>query len=146
VERLPELLDGLRATGFDVRHQQRGESRPLPAVVSLAAYRIAQEALTNAHRYGDGGATLDLEYTADTVSIEVTNRVAGSGGRPGSGFGLLGMRERAAAAHGTITTGPVAGGRFRVHAELPTDDQAVHRLHAAARPPSVLSPATAEEV
>ena len=146
VERLPELLDGLRATGFAVRHQQRGESRPLPAVVSLAAYRIAQEALTNAHRYGDGGATLDLEYTADTVSIEVTNRVAGSGGRPGSGFGLLGMRERAAAAHGTITTGPVAGGRFRVHAELPTDDQAVHRLHAAARPPSVLSPATPEEV
>jgi signal transduction histidine kinase len=131
VERLPELLAGLRAMGFVVRHQQRGEARALPAVVNLAAYRIVQEALTNAHRYGDGAATLDLEYTADTVTIEVTNRVAASGSRrPGSGFGLLGMRERAAAAHGTIVAGPVDGGRFRVHAELPTDDRAINRLNA----------------
>ncbi|GIJ47957.1 two-component sensor histidine kinase [Virgisporangium aliadipatigenens] len=122
VERLQELLAGLRTTGFAVRHEQHGESRPLPAVVSLAVYRIVQEALTNAHRHGDGGAVLYLEYTADLVRIEVTNRVAGSGGgRTGSGFGLIGMRERAAAAHGSIVAGPVAGGLFRVHAELPTD-------------------------
>ncbi|WP_285681812.1 histidine kinase [Actinoplanes sp. NBRC 103695] len=133
VERLPELLSGLSAMGFAVRHQQRGEPRPLPAVVNLAAYRIAQEALTNAHRYGDGGTTLELEYTVDTVSIDVTNRMAGyADGRPGAGFGLLGMRERAAAARGTIEAGPVAGGLFRVHAELPTDDQAVNRLNASA--------------
>jgi signal transduction histidine kinase len=132
VERVGELLTGLRAIGFAVRHQQRGEPRPLPAVVNLAAYRIAQEALTNAHRYGDGGATLELEYAADTVSIDVTNRIAGHSGRPGSGFGLLGMRERATAARGTIEAGPIAGGLFRVHAELPTDDRAINRLNTFA--------------
>jgi signal transduction histidine kinase len=132
VARLPELLTGLSAVGFAVRHRQRGEPRALPAVVDLAAYRIAQEALTNAHRYGDGGATLELEYTADTVSIDVTNRVARYGdGRPGPGFGLLGMRERAVAARGTIEAGPVAGGLFRVRAELPTDERAIDRLNAS---------------
>ncbi|MDP9793093.1 signal transduction histidine kinase [Catenuloplanes nepalensis] len=119
VERLPELLAGLDAIGFTVRHRRRGEARPLPSVVDLAAYRIVQEALTNAHRHGDGGgATLDLEYTADAVRIDVTNRIGDP--RPGSGFGMLGMRERAAAAHGTIEAGPVPGGVFRVRAELPT--------------------------
>lgn len=144
VERVPELLAGLASVGFAVRHQQRGDPRPLPAVVDLAAYRIAQEALTNAHRYGVGGATLTLAYTADTVTVEVTNPIAASGATPGgagsgrgSGFGLLGMRERAAAAHGTITAGQTTGGEFRVYAELPTDEQAVNRLNA----PSV--PATA---
>ncbi|WP_229075915.1 sensor histidine kinase [Actinoplanes sp. DH11] len=139
VESLPELLAGLRAMGFAVRHRQQGKPRPLPAVVNLAAYRIAQEALTNAHRYGDGDATLDLEYAVDTVNIEVTNRMSRSGDRPpGSGFGLLGMQERAAAAHGTIVAGPVGGGMFRVRAELPTDDRAVDRLNHHVHPPVAL--------
>ncbi|WP_328467996.1 histidine kinase [Actinoplanes sp. NBC_00393] len=120
MDRLPDLLDGLRAMGFAVRQQQRGDTRPLPAVVDLAAFRIVQEALTNAHKYGDGSALLDIEYGPDTVALEITNRTA----RPqphssGSGLGLIGMRERAAAAHGTITTGAIAGGSFRVHAVLP---------------------------
>jgi signal transduction histidine kinase len=132
VERLPELLSGLSAMGFAVRHQQRGEPRSLPAVVNLAAYRIVQEALTNAHRHGDGDATLDLEYTVDTVRIDVSNHIAGHGNeRPGSGFGLLGMRERAAAARGTIKAGPVADSLFRVRAELPTDDRAINRLNSS---------------
>ncbi|WFE26947.1 sensor histidine kinase [Solwaraspora sp. WMMD791] len=138
VDRLPDLLAGLASVGFAVHHRQYGTPRPLPAVVSLAAYRIVQEALTNAHRHGDGSASLDVEYTADTVRIEVVNRVVWSGSRrPGSGFGLIGMRERAAAAHGTITTGPVAGGGFRVYAELPTDDRAVDRLHPPVDPAGV---------
>ncbi|MDR7320542.1 MULTISPECIES: sensor histidine kinase [Catenuloplanes] len=132
VARLPDLLAGLHATGFTVRHRHRGEPRPLPAVVDLAAYRIVQEALTNAHRHGAGDATVELAYTADTVRLDVTNRVAASGGaRAGSGFGLIGMRERAAAAHGTIEAGPVPGGLFRVRAVLPTDDRAAHRLRAS---------------
>ncbi|PRY30784.1 signal transduction histidine kinase [Pseudosporangium ferrugineum] len=132
MERLGELLAELRAIGFRVRHEQHGEPRTLPAVVDLAAYRIAQEALTNAHRYGDGSATFRLEYTADTVRIDIVNRVTVPGGRhrDGSGFGLIGMRERASAAHGTIVAGPVAGGLFRVHAELPVDDRAINRLNA----------------
>ncbi|MEU4338055.1 histidine kinase [Micromonospora lupini] len=126
MDRLDDLLDGLRATGFRVRHQLRGTARPLPAVVDLAAYRILQEALTNAHRYGDGTAELAIEFTADAVTVEVTNQISVPGPHhPGSGFGLLGMRERAAAAHGTLTAAPVEGGRFRVYAVLPADEHTI---------------------
>jgi signal transduction histidine kinase len=116
LSRLPELLDGL--TGFLVRHTQVGDARELPAIADLAAYRIAQEALTNAHRYGDGHADLAVTYEPGAVTIEVVNRIAGRGGD--GGFGLLGMRERAAAAGGTVTAGPTGDGRFRLLATLPT--------------------------
>jgi signal transduction histidine kinase len=145
VERLPDLLAGLGNAGFTVRHRQHGEARPLPAVVNLAAYRVAQEALTNAHRYGDGGASLDLTYTADTVVVEVTNRTGGPGRPPGSGLGLLGMRERATAAQGTITAGPAPGGLFRVRAELPTDERAVDRLQPPGQSQPVGPPARTGE-
>ncbi|MFC4071638.1 sensor histidine kinase [Actinoplanes subglobosus] len=120
LERLDDLLDGLRTTGFQVRRQEHGERRPLPAMVDLAAYRIVQEALTNAHRYGDGSALLDVTYRPGELEIQVTNRIVWPRPRrSGSGFGLLGMRERAAAAHGQVTAGPIPGGGFRVHAVLP---------------------------
>ncbi len=152
LDRLPDLLDGLRAAGFEVRQRQEGTARPLPAVADLAAYRIVQEALTNAHRYGDGSATLRIAYLPGEVLVEVTNRIGGglrdgpagagpnrpaaggaggldrpvgSGAGSGTGFGLLGMRERATAVHGRISAGPIAGGSFRVHAVLPADEHAV---------------------
>jgi signal transduction histidine kinase len=120
--RLPELLGALGATGFTVRHQRRGGPRELPAVVDLAAYRIVQEALTNAHRYGDGEAALLVEYAPSGVILEVNNEVRAGHEATGSGYGLLGMRERAASAGGTVTTGVGEDGRFRVHAVLPTED------------------------
>ncbi|MEV4344372.1 histidine kinase [Actinoplanes sp. NPDC049596] len=121
LDRLPELLSGLGAAGFRVDVDKRGEPRALPAVTDLAAYRIVQEALTNAHRYGDGSAHLRMSFEPDEITIDVTNtivpfRVAT---KSGSGFGLIGMRERAAAAHGTLTTGPDDAGHYRVHAVLP---------------------------
>jgi len=122
LSRLPELLGALAAAGFSVRHQQRGEPRDLPAMVDLAAYRIVQEGLTNAHRYGNGRAVLLVEYAPSGVVLEVTNDVRRDRGPEGTGYGLLGMRERASAAGGTVTAGPLADGRFRVHAVLPTED------------------------
>jgi signal transduction histidine kinase len=120
MDRLGDLLDGLRTMGFEVRLQQHGEHRGLPAMTDLAAFRIVQEALTNAHKYGDGSALLDLAYRPGTVDIRVTNRIVWPRpDRSGSGFGLLGMRERAIAAHGTVTAGPTPGGGFQVHAVLP---------------------------
>jgi signal transduction histidine kinase len=113
--RVPALLGGL--AGFDVAYTESGRPQPLPAITDLAAYRIVQEALTNAHRYGDGRAALTVDHGPQEVTIEVTNRIAGRG--DGSGFGLIGMRERAAAAGGSVTAGP-DGGRFRVRATLPT--------------------------
>lgn len=124
LSRLPELLSALTAAGFRVDLREEGEPRDLPAIVDLAAYRIAQESLTNAHRYGDDAAELRVVYGPATVSVEVVNRVGPPRAPAGSGFGLIGMRERAAAAHGTVTAGPAPGGRFRVHATLPTDQGA----------------------
>ncbi|BCY09538.1 sensor histidine kinase [Actinoplanes sp. L3-i22] len=119
LDRLPELLTTLRTMGFAVRHQQHGDARRLPAVTDLAAYRIVQEALTNAHKYGDGSALLDVTYAPGTVSVQVTNKIAWPRSKAtGSGYGLIGMQERASAAGGTVTAGPVAGGWFRVHAVL----------------------------
>jgi signal transduction histidine kinase len=120
--RLPELLGALEAAHFTVRRQLRGEPRELPALVDLAAYRIVQEGLTNAHKYGDGRATLLVEYAPSGVILEVTNDIRPDRDTEGTGYGLLGMRERATAAGGTVTAGPLGDGRFRVHAVLPTED------------------------
>ncbi|MGA5299153.1 sensor histidine kinase [Nucisporomicrobium flavum] len=144
--RLPELLGALEATGFRVRHQQRGVPRGLPALVDLAAYRIVQEALTNAHRYGTGSAALLVEYAPSGVIVEVANDVPPepSIAGPGSGYGLLGMRERAASAGGEVTAGYVGDGRFRVHAVLPTETSASapasEEVTAPARTSPVLRP------
>ncbi|ROP34312.1 sensor histidine kinase [Couchioplanes caeruleus] len=119
--RLPELLASLETAGFTVRLRHRGEPRELPAMVDLAAYRIVQEALTNAHRYGDGTADLLVEYAPSGVVLEIGNGLRPVPGLPGSGYGLLGMRERAASAGGHVTAAPTDDGRFRVHAVLPTE-------------------------
>lgn len=119
--RLPELLGALEATGFAVRLHRRGEPRQLPAMADLAAYRIVQEALTNAHRYGDGSARLLVEYAPSGVILEITNDVRPTPPPQGSGYGLLGMHERAASAGGQVTAGPTDDGGFRVHAVLPTE-------------------------
>jgi signal transduction histidine kinase len=120
--RLPELLATLETSGFPVQHRQVGAARELPAMVDLAAYRIVQEALTNAHRYGDGSARLDISYTSGDIELEICNemRHAGVTGS-GSGYGLLGMRERATAAGGSVIACPVGPHVFRVHAVLPAD-------------------------
>ncbi|MFI5938329.1 sensor histidine kinase [Actinoplanes sp. NPDC051494] len=119
LDRLPALVTSLTAAGLEVRHRQDGDARDLPAVVDLAAYRIVQEALTNAHKYGTGSAELVIGYGPDTLSIDVVNAVADTRAPTRSGFGILGMTERVAATHGTLTTRATPDGRFCVHAELP---------------------------
>jgi signal transduction histidine kinase len=122
--RLSEMLDGFAAAGLRVEHQQHGSARELPAVVDLAAYRIVQEALTNAQKYGSGLAQLAVTYAPAAVSITVTNPIAARRPRDGSGYGLVGMRERAAAAGGTVSADADADARFVVHAELPATPEA----------------------
>jgi signal transduction histidine kinase len=116
--RLAELLDSFAAAGLQVEHRQSGTARDLPAVVDLAAYRIVQESLTNAHKYGTGRAQLAITYTPEAVVIDVGNAIEKGAKANGSGYGLVGMRERAAATGGTVTAAAVDG-RFVVHAELP---------------------------
>ena len=100
----------------------RGERPDLPAAVELAAYRIVQESLTNALKHGGPGtAAVRLHYRRDRVLVEVRSPLGPDGPRlPGSGAGLIGMRERAAMLAGTFEAGP-CDGVWRVRAELPLE-------------------------
>ncbi|MFC9976426.1 sensor histidine kinase [Spirillospora sp. NPDC127200] len=97
-----------------------GEAAELPAAVELAAFRIVQESLTNALKHaGPGRAEVLLEYRSDRVVITVDSPLGRGGPRlPGSGAGLIGMRERASVLAGAFAAGP-DGDRWRVRAELP---------------------------
>ncbi|MEU4640366.1 hypothetical protein [Micromonospora sp. NPDC023814] len=118
------LVDRARAAGLAVRVTRRGEPRPLPVGVDLAAYRIVQESLTNALKHGAGEADLLVAYEPAGVVVGVDNRVGADGGAPsGAGAGLIGMRERAALLNGRFAAGP-AQGRWRVRVELPTGEAA----------------------
>ncbi|PRY46122.1 sensor histidine kinase [Umezawaea tangerina] len=118
VAQLESLVGSFRASGLDLRSTLSGEVRDLPATVDLVAYRVVQEALTNAHRYGTGSARLSVSYTESEIILEITNAV-GEAREGGTGLGLVGMGERAGAVGGTIQAGPDGGDRFRVLATLP---------------------------
>jgi signal transduction histidine kinase len=122
---LNELLDEAReASGAGARLIVSGWLTPLDPGVELAAYRIVQEALTNARRHAPGAAVdVELRYADDALYLRVRDNGPGPGpdadaAAPGS-HGLLGMRERAAAVGGRLRTGAAPGGGFLVEAMLP---------------------------
>jgi signal transduction histidine kinase len=122
IGRLPALIDGARDAGLDVSLSSEGEERPLPPSVDLSAYRIAQEAITNAARHARGHpARVALRWMPDVLELEITNDGAGrpiaAGGSPGRG--VIGMRERAALVGGELEAGDRDGGGYRVWARLP---------------------------
>ncbi|MEW1584770.1 sensor histidine kinase [Micromonospora vinacea] len=121
--RLPALRDRLAGAGLAVEVRVVGDPRELPAAVDLAAYRVVQEALTNVLRHaGVASAEVTVDHRADELTVEVVDRGTGAGAAPvddEGGHGLAGMRERVAALGGRLTTGPRAGGGFRVYAALP---------------------------
>ena len=110
-----------RDAGLDLTVSVHGAPRSLAPGVDQAAYRILQEALTNAARHGRGGADLDIAFGRNALEITVANRsspeaAARNGER--RGHGLSGMRERAALLGGSLETGQ-GNGLFRVRARLP---------------------------
>jgi signal transduction histidine kinase len=139
LERLPDLISQSAAAGLDVDVRIDGEPRPLPSDVDLAAYRIVQESLTNVSRHArTGRARVRLRYDDRELALEVDDHGSGGGdgvggggdgtgdGRrapgtaaAGTGNGIVGMRERAAALGGELRAGPRAGGGFSVRARLP---------------------------
>ncbi|MDX6221471.1 MAG: hypothetical protein QOD91_525, partial [Frankiales bacterium] len=121
LRQLNELLDEARAaTGAGTRLIIRGPADPLDPGVELAAYRIVQEALTNARRHAPGAAVdVELYYADDAVRLRIRDNGPGCLDGPSSGHGLLGMRERAAAVGGRLHTGPAPGGGFLVETVLP---------------------------
>ncbi|WHM41473.1 sensor histidine kinase [Streptomyces sp. BPTC-684] len=121
LDRLPELVEQAAAAGLTVGTATTGSPRALPPGADLAAFRIVQEALTNVVRHsGSRTARVVLDYALDVLELRVDDDgPAGSGDAGGSGNGLIGMRERAAALGGTIEAGPRPDGGFRVVARLP---------------------------
>jgi signal transduction histidine kinase len=113
-------LDGLverhRAAGLDVSVETRGSRRPLARGADQAAYRILQEALTNAARHGNGGVEIDIAYEDNAVELTVTNPAIAE--VESEGHGLIGMRERAALLGGTLETA-ASNGHFQLRARLP---------------------------
>jgi signal transduction histidine kinase len=118
---LGDLVDEAReASGSVVRLIISGPVTGLDPGVELAAYRIVQEALTNARRHAPGAAVdVELHYTDDVLRLRVRDNGPGLAGEYQRGHGLLGMRERAAAVSGPLRTGAARGGGFCVEAELP---------------------------
>jgi signal transduction histidine kinase len=117
---LNELVETARAAGTSVRLTLDGQVTALPPGVDLCAYRILQEALTNVRRHAPGAAVdVELEYRVDALRLRVRDHGPGAVAPDLDGHGLLGMRERAIMAGGTLTAGPADGGGFAVEAELP---------------------------
>ncbi len=119
IERLIELAARAQSAGICVDLSEEGTPRSVPAEVSVAAYRIVQEALTNTARHSGGAkATVRLRYDDDVLAVEV--RDDGSAViSPFSGNGITGMTERAEALGGTLLAGPDPAGGYRVLARLP---------------------------
>ncbi|PWD52419.1 sensor histidine kinase [Serinibacter arcticus] len=128
VAELPALVAESRTAGLRLDLQTVGHPRPLPPLVSLNLYRIAQESLTNVVKHAGPGAraSVRLRYDVDTVELEVSDDGAGRPSRaPGAGLGLLGMQERVKTLAGTLVTQPRLGGGFVVRASVPLPFAAV---------------------
>ncbi|MGN6175391.1 MAG: sensor histidine kinase [Streptosporangiaceae bacterium] len=121
---LAELLDATRdASGASARLIVRGWLPRLDPGVELAAYRIVQEALTNARRHAPGAAVdVELHHADHALAVRIRDNGPGPPlAAPDGGHGLAGMRERAAAVGGELCTGEAPGGGFLVIARLPAE-------------------------
>jgi signal transduction histidine kinase len=137
LEDLDELLDSARGGGVTVTADVAGNPRPVPDGVNLSAYRIVQEALSNAMRHAPGSTVqVKLRYGEAALIIEVRNDGWARNGQAGqaapeqqqwagvgAGHGIIGMRERATMLGGHLRAGPTPNGEFLVTAALPLGDR-----------------------
>ncbi|GAB3010709.1 hypothetical protein GCM10023080_091710 [Streptomyces pseudoechinosporeus] len=126
------LVEASRGAGAAVELRRTGEVRPLAPAADHAAYRIVQEALTNALKYAPGASiVVELRYEPDSLVVEVANGpvpVTAGGERlvVSGGQGLTGLEERARLVGGMVHAGPAVGGGFRVAGVLPYGPQRPH--------------------
>jgi signal transduction histidine kinase len=127
---LKELVDTVRASGTPVELRTSGTDGRLSPALELTVYRVVQEALTNVVRHAPGASALvEVAVSAEQIRLEVSNgapsgRSAGVQTRPpipGTGHGIVGMRERIVAFGGWLVAEPLAGGGFHVLAEVPIE-------------------------
>jgi signal transduction histidine kinase len=117
---LDDLAAATTAAGVRVDLRRRGPRRTLPPEVDLSAYRIIQESLANVVRHADArSCEVSVDYRDAEVAIQVTDPGRGGKAGIGTGYGLIGMRERVALLHGFLAAGPHPDGGFQVTARLP---------------------------
>jgi signal transduction histidine kinase len=123
LEALPELLEESRRGGHEIRFEVEGEPVRLSPGLELTAYRIVQEALTNARKHAPGDPVeITLRWRPAELEIDVLDDGSGKPSNAnGARHGLIGMRERAALYGGSIRAEPAASGGFHVHARLPIE-------------------------
>ncbi len=121
---VPRLVDQFEEAGVNVSLTIDDQHPDLPARVELSTYRIVQEALTNVLKHAGQGARAEVRLSTEShgVDIEVLDTGHGATILPGSGHGIVGMRERALLLGGTFDAGPRPGGGFQVAAHLPIED------------------------
>ena len=129
---VPELVERIRTTGLDVTLELPDAGAEVPMAVGSAAYRIVQEALTNAIKHaGPARVSVRVVHAGGDLLIEVEDDGRGAGASAASGTrigrGLIGMRERASLLGGELHAGPRAGGGYRVRARLPLVQAATTR-------------------
>jgi signal transduction histidine kinase len=123
LRRVEELVTQVRGAGLDTSLTIEGEPMELAPGLDMSAYRIVQEALTNALRYAPGASVGVTVSYGRTLELEVRDSGARVNGTPptkGSGHGIVGMRERAELFGGTLEAGPAPGGGWLVRARLST--------------------------
>ena len=122
LDQLPSLLAQMRRAGLPVELRVRGDPRPLPCGVELNAFRIVQEALTNALKHaGPSRAQVELSYHSAHLDLRVCDNGRGFGADATPGHGLIGMRQRASLLGGEIHVRPGSDGGVQVVATLPTE-------------------------
>ena len=120
LKELGMLVEQVRAAGLPVQLAMEGEPRDLPPGVDLSAFRIVQEALTNALTHaGPASARVVLRYRVDELEIEISDDGPGTGDGSGSGYGLVGMRERVLVYGGELQAGRQPEGGYALRVRLP---------------------------
>ena len=138
LDRLDELVARFRESGLEVTLRVDGDLARLPVATDLVAYRVLQEALTNAHKHGaEHRVHILVEVRPDAARLVVRNPVAtgasATATASGAGHGLLGIRERVASVRGTVEAGPAPGG-YRLTVTLPLPSDRVDPRHPSPQP------------
>ncbi|MEZ0115959.1 signal transduction histidine kinase [Catenulispora sp. EB89] len=122
LEQIPALVDRIRSGGVRVDLAIEGDVIPLPSGLDLAAYRVVQEALTNAVKHAVGALIrVTLEYSPQRLKVDVvdTGGTTSAAAATGNGRGLVGLRQRLAVYGGTLSAGPRLTGGYMVSAVIP---------------------------
>lgn len=125
---LPELVSTYQTNGLKTTLETRGQPRELASTISSSVYRIVEEALTNVLKHGGplASAAVIISYDQDNLVITVSDDGRGAAAlATENGHGLLGMSERVELLHGSLMTGPTAGGGFQVRAKIPISNSAL---------------------